>query len=170
MTTQQELQVQQKREVDKAQESTTQMRAFLPTTDIFETEDVLTVVLEMPGVARDNVEVSVENGMVTVEGRINFDKYEGLQPVYSEYNIGPYRRSFRVSSRVDADRIRAEMRDGVITLVLPKVEEAKPRRIEVTLSVWRSCRGHHAESRRSIRRFASSTAPSQEGTSVWNEC
>ena len=132
MTTQQELQVQQKREVDKAQESTTPMRAFLPTTDIFETEDVLTVVLEMPGVARDNVEVSVENGMVTVEGRINFDKYEGLQPVYSEYNIGPYRRSFRVSSRVDADRIRAEMRDGVITLVLPKVEEAKPRRIEVT--------------------------------------
>src|SRR5688500_16204078 len=132
MTTQQELHVQQKREVDKVQESTTPMRAFLPTTDIFETEVALTVVLEMPGVARDNVEVSVENGMVTVEGRINFDKYEGLQPVYSEYNIGPYRRSFRISSRVDADRIRAEMRDGVITLVLPKVEEAKPRRIEVT--------------------------------------
>jgi HSP20 family protein len=132
MTTQQELQVQQKREVDKVQESTTPMRAFLPTTDIFETEDALTVVLEMPGVTRDNVEVSVENGMVTVEGKINFDKYEGLQPVYSEYNIGPYRRSFRVSNRVDADRIRAEMRDGVITLVLPKAEEAKPRRIEVT--------------------------------------
>jgi HSP20 family protein len=132
MTTQQELQVQQKREVDKVQESTTPMRAFLPNTDIFETEDTLTVVLEMPGVTRDNVEVSVENGMVTVEGKINFDKYEGLQPVYSEYNIGPYRRSFRVSNRVDADRIRAEMRDGVITLVLPKAEEAKPRRIEVT--------------------------------------
>jgi HSP20 family protein len=131
MAAQQELQVQQKREVDKALEPTTPMRAFLPTADIFETEDTLTVVLEMPGVDRDNVDVSVENGIVTVEGRINFNKYKGLQPVYSEYNIGPYRRSFRISGRVDQDKIRAEMRDGVITLVLPKAEEAKPRRIEV---------------------------------------
>ena len=125
------------------------MRAFLPLTDIFETKDALTVVLEMPAVARDNIELSVENGMVTVEGRrINFAKYEGLQPVYSEYNIGPYRRSFRVSKRVDAHKITAEKHDGVITLVLPKAEEAKPRRIEVTRPVSRACRGHHAESRR----------------------
>jgi len=75
--------------------------------------------------------VSVENGVLTVEGKINFSKYEGLQPVYSEYNIGPYRRIFRISSRVDQDKIRAEMRDGVITLVLPKAAQAKPRRIEV---------------------------------------
>src|SRR6476469_10078666 len=128
---QQELPVQQKREVDKAQEPTTPMRAFLPTTDIFETEDTLTVVLEMPGVDRDNIDVNVENGVLTVEGKINFSKYEGLQPIYSEYNIGPYRRTFRISSRVDQDKIRAELRDGVVTLVLPKAEEAKPRRIEV---------------------------------------
>jgi HSP20 family protein len=131
MAGQQELQVQQKREVDKAQEPTTPMRAFLPTADIFEDDDVLTVVLEMPGVDRDNIDVNVENGVLTVEGRINFDKYKGMQPVYSEYNVGPYRRSFRISNRVDQDKIRAEMRDGVITLVLPKAEETKPRRIEV---------------------------------------
>ena len=131
MTGQQELQVQEKREVDKAQEPTTPTRAFLPTTDIFETEDALTVVLEMPGVDRDNIDVMVENGVLTVEGKINFNKYEGLQPVYGEYNIGPYRRSFRISSRVDQEKIRAEMRDGVVTLVLPKAEEAKPRRVEV---------------------------------------
>ena len=89
------------------------------------------MVLEMPGVDRDNIDVSVENGVLTVEGKINFSKYEGLQPIYSEYNIGPYRRTFRISSRVDQDKIRAELRDGVITLVLPKAEEAKPRRIEV---------------------------------------
>jgi hypothetical protein len=85
--------VQQKREVEKAQEQTTPMRAFLPTTDIYETEDALTVVLEMPGVDRDNIEVNVENGVLTVEGKINFGKYEGLQPIYSEYNIGPYKLS-----------------------------------------------------------------------------
>jgi HSP20 family protein len=131
MAGQQELQVQQKREVEKAQEPTMPTRAFLPTTDIFESEDALTLVLEMPGVDRGNIDVSVENGVLTVEGKINFDKYEGLQPAYSEYNIGPYRRSFRVSSRIDQDKIKAEIRDGVITLVLPKAEEAKPRRIEV---------------------------------------
>jgi HSP20 family protein len=132
MAGQQELQVQQKREVEKAQEPTMPTRAFLPNTDIFETEDALTLVLEMPGVDRGNIDVSVENGVLTVEGRINFDKYEGLQPVYSEYNVGPYRRSFRISSRIDQDKIKAEIRDGVITLVLPKAEQAKPRRIEVS--------------------------------------
>ena len=132
MASQQELQVQQKREVDKAQEATTPMRAFLPTTDIFETEEALTVVLEMPGVDKSNVEVNVENGILTIEGSINFDKYQGLQPVYTEYNVGPFRRSFRISSKVDQNKITAEMTEGVITLVLPKVEEAKPRRIDVS--------------------------------------
>lgn len=131
MAAQQELQVRQKQEVEKAQESTRPMRAFLPTTDIFETDDALTMLLEMPGVDRENIEISVENGVLTVEGKINFSKYEGLQPVYSEYNIGPFRRTFRISSRIDQDKIKAEMQGGVITLVLPKAEEAKPRRIEV---------------------------------------
>ena len=131
MAGQQELQVQQKREVEKGQEATRSTRAFMPNADIFETEDALTVVLEMSGVDRDNISISVENGVLTVEGTINFGKYEGLQPVYSEYNVGPFRRSFRMSSRIDQDNISAEMSDGVITLVLPKAEEAKPRRIEV---------------------------------------
>jgi HSP20 family molecular chaperone IbpA len=131
MAENQEMQVQQKREVDKAQESTTPMRAFTPTVDIFETEDALTVVLEMPGVNKDNVDVNLEDGVLTVEGRIDFSKYEGLRPVYTEYNIGPYRRSFRISNQVDQGKIAAEMRDGVITLSLPKVEKAKPRRIQV---------------------------------------
>jgi len=131
MAAQQNLQVKQKQEVEKPQESTRPTRAFLPTTDIFETDEALTMLLEMPGVDRENIEISVENGVLTVEGKINFSKYDGLQPVYSEYNIGPFRRTFRLSSRIDQDKIRAEMQAGVITLVLPKAKEAKPRRIDV---------------------------------------
>jgi HSP20 family protein len=132
MAKKQEVQVQEKREVDKGQESTTPMRAFMPAADIFETEDALTVTLEMPGVSKDNVDVGIENGLLTVEGRIDFGKYEGLQPVYTEYNVGPYRRSFRIPNRIDQDRINAEINGGVMTLILPKAEEAKPRRIKVT--------------------------------------
>jgi HSP20 family protein len=131
MPGQQELQVQQKREVEKTREATRPMRAFLPNTDIFETEDALTLVLEMPGVERENIDLNAENGVLTIEGRIDFNKYEGLQPVYSEYNVGPYRRSFRIAGIIDQDKITAELRDGVITLVLPKAERAKPRRIAI---------------------------------------
>ena len=129
MAGQQELQVQQKREVEKAQEATRPTRAFVPNTDIFETEDALTLVLEMPGVDRENIDLQVENGILTVEGRIDFNKYEGLHPLYSEYSVGPYRRSFRIAG--SQDKSTAELSDGVITLVLPKAERAKPRRIEI---------------------------------------
>jgi HSP20 family protein len=127
----QELQVQQKRELEKKQEATVPARTFVPTADIFETEAALTVVLEMPGVDKGNVDISVEDGVLTVQGRLDFSKYEGMQPVYTEYNIGHYRRSFSLSSKINQDRIGAEMKDGVLTLVMPKAEDAKPRRISI---------------------------------------
>ena len=127
----QELQVQQKRELEKKQEGTVPARVFMPVTDIFETEHALTLVAEMPGVDKDKVDVSVEDGVLTVQGQLDFSKYEGLRPVYTEYNIGHYRRVFTLSNRIDQNSISAEMKDGVLTLVLPKAEEAKPRRISV---------------------------------------
>ena len=127
----QELQVQQKREVEKKQESTVPARAFLPVTDIFETEQALTVVLKMPGVSKNSVDVRVEDDVLTIEGRLDFSKYDGLQPVYTEYNIGNYMRSFQIAGTIDQDGISADLRDGVMTLVLPKAEKAKPRRIAV---------------------------------------
>ena len=112
MASPQELQVQQKREFEKAQESTTPLRAFLPVTDIYETEQALTLVMEMPGVGKDGLDVNVDSGVLTVEGLINFDKYDGLQPLYTEYNIGNFRRSFSLSNSIDQDKIRDDMKDG----------------------------------------------------------
>lgn len=128
----QELQVQQKRELEKKQEATVPARFFVPTTDIFETEQALSLIVEMPGVDKSKVDVSVEDGVLTIQGQIDFSKYEGMQPVYTEYNIGHYRRSFSLSNKIAQDKIAAEMQDGVLTLVLPKAEEAKPRRISVS--------------------------------------
>jgi HSP20 family protein len=131
MTSKQELQVQQKRELEKREETIVPARVYLPTADIYETQDALSVVLEMPGVAKNNVEVSVEDGVLKVEGRLDFSKYQGLQPLYTEYNVGHYSRSFRLSSKIDQSKIAAEMKDGILSLVLPKGQEAKPRTIQV---------------------------------------
>jgi HSP20 family protein len=131
MASKQELQVQQKRELEKKQETTIPARAFLPTTDIYEDENELTVILEMPGVDKDNVEIRVQDSVLNVDGRLDFSKYQGLQPLYTEYNIGNYSRSFSLSNKIDQNRIAAEIKDGVLSLKLPKMEEAKPRTIQV---------------------------------------
>jgi HSP20 family protein len=131
MDSKQELQVQQKRELEKKEETTIPARIFLPTADIYETQDALCVVLEMPGVEKDNIDVRVEDGVLKIEGRLDFSKYKGLQPLYTEYNVGHYSRSFRLSSKIDHSKIGAELRDGVLSLTLPKIEEAKPRTIQI---------------------------------------
>ena len=127
----QELQVREKRELEKQQEATVPARVFVPTADIFEAEHALTVVLEMPGVAKENVDINVEANVLSIEGRLNFSSYEGMQPVYTEYNIGHYRRSFSLSNKVDQSQIGAEMKDGVLTVTLPKADEAKPRKVAI---------------------------------------
>jgi HSP20 family protein len=104
---------------------------FLPTADIYETQEALQVVLEMPGVEKNNIDVRVEEGVLKVDGRLDFSKYQGLQPLYTEYNVGHYSRSFRISGKIDHNKIAAELKIGVLSLTLPKVEEAKPRTIQV---------------------------------------
>ena len=74
----QELEVQQKRELQRKEEETTPARIFLPTTDIYETDQALMVVMEMPGVEKANVGINLEDGVLTVEGRIDFSKYQDL--------------------------------------------------------------------------------------------
>jgi HSP20 family protein len=131
MPSKQELQVQPKKELESKQESTVPVRVFMPTADIYETGDALSVIMEMPGVEKGNIDVRVEDGVLSVEGRLDFTKYQGIQPLYTEYNIGHYARSFRLSNKIDQDKIGAELNDGVLSLTLPKVQEAKPRSITV---------------------------------------
>jgi HSP20 family protein len=131
MASRQELQVQKKREQETREEATIPARVFVPSADIYETQDALTVILEMPGVEKSNVDVRVEDGVLSILGKLDLSKYQGLQPLYIEYNVGHYSRSFQLSSKVDQNKIAAELKDGVLSLTLPKVEQAKPRTIEV---------------------------------------
>ena len=129
--TPQELQVQQKRELEQKQEATVPARYFIPNADIYETDQALTVVLEMPGVDKSHIDIRVEDDVLHIEGSIDFSKYQGLTPIYTEYPVGHYRRGFSLSSRIDQHKISADMSDGVLTIALPKVEEVKPRRISI---------------------------------------
>lgn len=131
MTDPNALEVQEKRELVTKAEKTVPGRSYMPVTDIVETADALVVSMEMPGVDRANLKIKVEDDVLTVEGDIDASKYDGLQPLYTEYNIGPFARSFALSQVIDQQQIGATFADGVLTLTLKKVEKAKPRQIEV---------------------------------------
>jgi HSP20 family molecular chaperone IbpA len=126
-----EIAVREKQELAKKEEKTIPGRYYVPTADIFETEDALTVILEMPGVEKQHVDIALEEDTLRVEGQIDFSKYQGMEPVYTEYNIGHYARAFTLSGKIDRDGISAQLDDGVLTLTLPKAKESKPRRIAV---------------------------------------
>ena len=131
MVKSQEIAVQEKKELAPKEEKTVPARYFVPSTDIFETVDALTVLMEIPGVEKKNITIKIENDVLSIEGRIDFSKYADLEPVYSEYNVGYYARSFTLSDKIDQDRISADLVDGVLTLTLNKVKQALPRRIEI---------------------------------------
>ena len=127
----QELAVREKQELANKEEKTVPGRHFVPVADIYETEEALTVIMEMPGVERKNVFIDLENDVLRVEGQIDFSQYEGMEPVYTEYNVGHYTRAFTLSNKIDRDAISAQLDDGVLALTLPKMKEAMPRRITV---------------------------------------
>ena len=127
----QELAVREKKELVSKEEKTVPGRYYMPYTDINETDDALTVVMEMPGVEKKDVNIALENDLLRVDGQIDFKKYEGMEPVYTEYNVGHYTRSFTLSNKIEQERIEAQLEDGVLTLTLPKTKEAQPRRISI---------------------------------------
>jgi HSP20 family protein len=131
MAEKQELSVREKKELVAKEEKTIPGRYYVPYADIYETEDALAVVMEMPGVEKKDLNVALEDDVLKVDGRIDFGKYRDMEPVYAEYNIGHYARSFTLSNKVDQDKISANLEDGVLTLTLPKAKHAQPRKIAI---------------------------------------
>ncbi|HLX03970.1 MAG TPA: Hsp20/alpha crystallin family protein [Candidatus Binatus sp.] len=128
--TEQEIATKEKQQV-QGQEKTRAGRFFLPEVDIQELKDSLKLFADMPGVKQSDVEVTLNNGILTIVGTVSTDVYQKLSPLYTEYNVGNYFRQFELNEDIDAQRINASMKDGVLELTLPKSERARPRRIEV---------------------------------------
>ena len=131
MAQSQALQSQEKKELVSKDETTVPVRYFVPTTDIFETEDALTVVMEVPGVNKEALDISVENQVLKIEAKIDPSKYDGMEPLYTEYNVGHFARSFTLSNKIDQQQISAKLEDGILTLTLKKAKEAIPRKISI---------------------------------------
>ena len=126
---QQELAVREKREAAAREERTVPGRFYVPPADVWETEDALAVAMEVPGAAREAVQIELKDDVLRVEARVDAAKYEGLEPVYTEYGVGHWARAFALPDGVDRERIEARLENGVLTPTLPKAAGARPRRI-----------------------------------------
>jgi HSP20 family protein len=126
-----EMAVREKKELVAKEEKTVPGRYYIPYSDIYETDEALTVVMEMPGVEKKDLDVNVEKDVLRVDGRIDFSKYQDMEPVYAEYNVGHYARSFALGSAIDQEKISANLEDGVLTLTLQKAKHAQPRKIAI---------------------------------------
>ena len=130
--TPQELVKKEKQQVQtQGQEKTRPGVYYMPEVDIGEAGDSLKLWADMPGVSDKDLSVTLENNILTIEGMVSTSMYEGLSPRYTEYNVGNYFRQFTLNETIDAERIKASLRNGVLELDLPKVKKARPRKIEV---------------------------------------
>ena len=106
-------------------------RALVPPVDIVESAEGITLRADMPGVSTDGLSIGVEGDRLSIEGAVSLNEPTRLQGVYAEVSVAEYRRSFVLSRDLDTERIDARLQNGVLTLQIPKVERAKPRRIAV---------------------------------------
>ena len=105
--------------------------AVLPLVDVTEDESGITLTADLPGASRDTLAIDVDGDTLTIDAPIALGEAQGLQAVYAEVRAGRYRRSFTLSRELDSGNIAATLKDGVLTLRLPKTEQARPRRIEI---------------------------------------
>lgn len=105
--------------------------AILPPVDVTEDESGITLIADLPGASKEQLSIRVDGDSLTIEAPIELGEMGQIEPVYAEVRSGRYRRSFTLSRELDSTRVEAALKDGVLTLRVPKLEHAKPRRIEV---------------------------------------
>ena len=113
--------------VEGAVERPGERLAFVPRTDIYETNDGIFVVADIPGVKANSVNITLEENVLSIEGSVEPWAPENHRLAYAEYRVGDYQRKFKLSDRVDRDGIEAQMKGGVLRLHLPKVQPTTKR-------------------------------------------
>lgn len=106
-------------------------RALLPPVDVVEDSTGITLYADLPGVSRERLNLRVEGDTLTIEGELALDVPQDMQASHAEVQQSRYRRSFTLSKELDADKVGAELSQGVLRVRIPKAEHAQPRRIEV---------------------------------------
>lgn len=122
---------QQPQQPQQAAQQQADNRAMVPRVDVLEDETGITLLADLPGVPKDQLELKVEGDTLLIEGAVAPAMPGGLEPVYAEVRVPRYRRAFTLSRELDATRIDANLKDGVLNLRIPKQEHAQPRRITV---------------------------------------
>jgi HSP20 family protein len=107
-----------------------QERYFQPATDIVETPEAVVLTFDMPAVAKENVDITIDRDTLTVTGKA--EPEESGQAVYRETHVGDYRRQFTLTADADPDHVTAVMNDGVLTVTIGKAERAKPKKIQIS--------------------------------------
>ena len=106
-------------------------KAFVPRVDIYETEDELIAVADMPGVDENSVDITLEKNVLTINGFVETQQPDNYTLAYAEYDTGQYERSFTLTNEIDRDGIEAAVKNGVLRLRLPKIGDAKIKKIAV---------------------------------------
>ncbi len=126
-----ELQVQEKQQMTSPAEQTRPGPVFTPAVDIFETEKDLVLLADMPGVEPEGLDIDLRENTLTLTGEVRPFGGSDEQNVLTEYGVGKYYRQFTLSEVIDQEKIDAKLDRGVLRLTLPKVEKAKPRKIDI---------------------------------------
>jgi HSP20 family molecular chaperone IbpA len=118
-----EVQETEKQEIAESDVERTRSRAcFIPRADIYETEDSIVIMADMPGVDRDSVDITLDNDILSINGYVEPEAPENYDLAYAEYREGDYQRQFTVSNQIDRENIEAMLKDGVLHLTLPKAQ------------------------------------------------
>jgi HSP20 family protein len=108
-----------------------EQRSILPLVDIFEDDTGITLQADLPGVSQDRLDIQIDNDSLSIAGNIKFDLSEHMDALYADVRASRYQRSFALSRELDRDNIEASLKDGVLTLRIPKLQEHRARKIEV---------------------------------------